>query len=224
MGINKVELCMGLLFNIHGKEATIDADRSDGFYSSSKTHMKNYANEPHPGTNVEFDQSGLRLYFKKGSLLTSVEMLYGNEVIQRFSSQKYYLENLMERVFTNSWDDIWLTFNVAISQRADLLRNGKNHIIQIKNLKEDDEYFNSIFSKFCANPLDSEILTVLVRYVLSKLDSTTPLADTNEDISYLADCVYAFASYIISRSKLIKSKKKMTDISVDINKEVLAKK
>jgi hypothetical protein len=96
MGINKVEMCMGLLFNTHGKEATIDADRSDGFYSSSKTHMKNYANEPHLDTTVEFDESRLRLYFKKCSLLASVEMLYGNEVIQRFSSQKYYLDNLME--------------------------------------------------------------------------------------------------------------------------------
>jgi hypothetical protein len=96
LGINKIELCMGLLFNIHGKEATIDSDRSDGFYSSSKTHMKNYANESHEGINVEFDQSRLRLFFKKRSLLVSIEMVYGNEVIQKFSSQKYKLQNLMD--------------------------------------------------------------------------------------------------------------------------------
>jgi hypothetical protein len=95
--------------------------------------------------------------------------------------------------------------------------------MQIKNLKEVDEYFNSIFSKFCTNSLDPEMLTELVQYVISKLDSPTSSAATNEDIGYLADCVYAFASYIISRSELIKSKKKMTDISIDINKEVLAK-
>jgi hypothetical protein len=222
LGINKVEMCMGLLFNIHRKEATIDADRSDGFYGSSKTLMKNYANEPHLDTNIEFDQSRLRLYFKKRSLLISVEMLYGNEVIQRFSSQKYYLDNLMEKVFSKSWDDIWLTFNVAISQRAILLRNRKNYIIQIKNLKENDEYFNSIFSKFCTYSLDSEILTELVQYILSRPDFSSSAA-TNEDIGYLADCLYAFASYIISRSKLIKSKNKMVDISTDINKGVLAK-
>ena len=52
----------------------------------------------------------------------------------------------MENVFSKSWDDIWLTFDVAISQRAILLRNRKNYIIQIKNLKvkENDEYFNLI--------------------------------------------------------------------------------
>jgi hypothetical protein len=214
---------MGLLFDIHGKEATIDADRSDGFYSSSKTHMKNYANEPHFDTDIEFDQSRLRLCFKKRSLLVSVEMLYGNEVIQRFSAQKYYLNNLMEKVFSKSWDDIWLIFNVAISQRAILLRNRKNHIIQIKNLKENDEHFNAIFSKFCTYSLDSKILTELVQYLQGKLDLTNPPAAINEDISYLADCLYAFASYIITRGTLIKSKKKMADLSTDINKGVLAK-
>jgi hypothetical protein len=148
-------------------------------------------------------------------------MLYGNEVIQRFSSQKYYLDNLMEKVFSKSWDDIWITFNVAISQRAILLRTRKNHIIEIKNLKENDQYFNSIFSKFCTYSLNSQILTELVQYVLSKLESINPPADA--DIDHLADCLYAFASYIISRSRLIKSKKKMADISTDINEGVLAK-
>ena len=112
----------------------------------------------------------------------------------------------MEKVFSESWDDIWLTFDVAISQRAILLRNRKNYIIQIKNLKENDEYFNSNFSKFCTYSLDSEILTELVQYILSRLDFSSSTA-TNEDIGYLADCLYAFVPYIISRSKLIKSKK-----------------
>jgi hypothetical protein len=185
--------------------------------------MKNYANESHLDTNIEFDQSRLRLYLKKRSLLISVEMLYGNEVIQRFSSKKYCLDNLMEKVFSKPWDDIWITFNVAISERAILLRTRKNHIILIKNLKENDEYFNSLFNKFCTYSLDSEILSELVQYVVSKLDLTNPSAAANEDIRYLADCLYAFASYIISRGTLIKSKKKMADISTDINKGVLAK-
>lgn len=223
LGINKVELCMGLLFDIHGKEATIDADRSDGFYNSSKTHMKNYTNEKHVDINIEFDQSRLQLRFKKSSLLVSMEMLYGNEVIQKFSSQKYYLNNLLEKVFSKSWDDMWLTFNIAISQRASLLRDSKNYIIQIKNLKENDQYFSGIFTKFCVHSLDSEVLTEVVQYLLRKLKLTIPSASTNGDISYLADCLYAFASYIITRSKLIKSKKKMVDISTDINKEVLAR-
>jgi hypothetical protein len=214
---------MGLLFDIHGKEATIGADRSDGFYSSSKTHMKNYANESHYNANVKFDPGKLRLYFKKHSLLVSVEMLYGNEVIRRFSTRKYYLGNLMERVFSKSWDDIWLIFNVAIFERAILLKNKENHITQLKYLKENDGYFCTMFNKFCTDSLNSEILRKLVQHVLTKPKLTDASGATSEDIRYLTDCLYAFASYIITRSKLIKSKRKMVDISTDINKGVLAK-
>jgi len=127
----------------------------------------------------------------------------------------------MEKVFSQSWDGIGLTFNVAISQHAILLRSRKNYIIQIKNLRENDEYFNSIFSKFCTYSLDSEILTELVQYILSRLDFSSSAA-TNEDIGYLAGYLYAFVSHIISRGKLIKSKNKMVNISTDINKGVLA--
>src|SRR5215207_3351894 len=45
LGINKVEMNLGFLFNINGKEATLEGDRLNGFYSSSKTHMKNYLKE-----------------------------------------------------------------------------------------------------------------------------------------------------------------------------------
>ena len=107
--------------------------------------MKNYLSESHPNINVEFDESNLKLFFKKQSLLVRIGMLYGDEVIQRFSSKEYHLSKLLEKVFSKSWDDIWLVFNVAISQRAMLLRNKNNHILQIKNLKENDEYFNRIF-------------------------------------------------------------------------------
>jgi hypothetical protein len=114
LGINKVEMFLGLLFNINGKEATINADKSYGFYSSSKTHMKDYLSESHVNTNVEFDESRLSLSFKKRSLLVSIEMLYGNDVIQRFSSKEYHLAKLLEKVFSKSWDDIWLAILLQI--------------------------------------------------------------------------------------------------------------
>jgi hypothetical protein len=31
LGISKIEMSLGLLFNINGKEATIDADKLSGF-------------------------------------------------------------------------------------------------------------------------------------------------------------------------------------------------
>jgi hypothetical protein len=55
-----------------------------------------------------------------------------------------------------------------------------------------------------------------------KIDSSDLSLMGNENSIYLADCLYAFASYIISRKRLVKSKKKV-DISTDINKKVLTK-
>ena len=89
--------------------------------------------------------------------------------------------------------------------------------MQIKNLKENDEYFNVIFTKFCIRSSDINILTELVQYVLRKLNLTEPSGST------ISDCLYAFASYIITKSKLIKSKGKTVDISPDVNKAVLTR-
>ena len=76
-------------------------------------------------------------------------MLYGDKVIQTFSAKEYHLSKLLENLFSKPWDDIWLVFNIAISQGSMLLRNKNNHILQIKSLKENDEHFNRIFAKFC---------------------------------------------------------------------------
>lgn len=113
-----MEMHIGLLYNLHGKEATIIDDR---FYSSSKIHLKKYANQNHLIAQVTLDENNLRLYFRKDKLLISVGMIYGNEVISRFTGKQLSLEIIMEKVFSKLWDDIWLVFNLAIPQRAMLL-------------------------------------------------------------------------------------------------------
>ena len=226
LGINKIEMVLGFLFNIDGKEATIDGDRSRGFYSSSKTHMKNYVNEPHPNiTNLIFHVEGrLGLSFKKQSLLASIIMLYGNEVIQRFTSKHYDISKIMEKVFAVVWDDIWLVLNIAIQQRATLLVHGKNHITNLMYLKENDKYFDEIFTEFCHNSSDSKTLFDLINYIPNKEafpnSNTLPLNSGQDPNSYLADCLYAFASYIISKTHIIKSRKKKED-ALSLNKGVL---
>jgi hypothetical protein len=70
---------------------------------------------------------------------------------------------------------------------------------------------------------DSKALSELIEYIQKKLDlSNLSLPAANQDNSHLADCLYAFASYIIIRRNLIKTKKNMPDISIDINKGVLS--
>jgi hypothetical protein len=59
-------------------------------------------------------------------------------------------------------------------------------MIQIKNLKENDEYFNATFAKFCNSSLDSKALSDLIKYIQKKLDlSNLSLPAANQDNSYL---------------------------------------
>jgi hypothetical protein len=92
-------------------------------------------------------------------------MLYGDKVIQRFSSKPYGMNEIMGRIFSTVWDDIWLVLNIAIQQRAMLLNHGNNHISHLMQLKDRDERFNKAFTKFCHNSLNQNILLDLVDHV-----------------------------------------------------------
>jgi hypothetical protein len=207
LGIRKMEMHMGLLYNLYGKEATIADDRKDGFYSSSKTRLKEYANEDHLAAQVTLDENTLRLYLQKGKLLVSVGMLYGNDVINSFTGKQSSLDIIMEKVFSKSWDDIWLVLNLAISQRATLLEYKKNQITEIKRLKENDQEFNTIYKRFCDKPSDPVVLRDIVNSIQSKADFSE-IPEISRDDTYLADCLYAFASYSVSKSIISKSKVK----------------
>lgn len=68
------------------------------------------------------------------------------------------------------------------------------------------------------------MLSNLVQYIQKKLDlSDLPLPSSVKANSYLADCPYAFASYIISKSNLVKTKNNMPNVAIDVNKGALSK-
>lgn len=93
--------------------------------------MKNYFAEPHLLEDLQFDETKLKVSFKKENCTITVRMIYGDDVITLFTSNLYKLEALIEKVFSKKWDDIWLIFNVALSERSILLSNKNNNFIQI---------------------------------------------------------------------------------------------
>jgi len=111
---------------------------------------------------------------------------------------------LIDKVFSKKWDDFWLIFNVAISERSILLSNKNNNIIQILNLKENDKEFDELFKKFCAHPCELTVLTDTVNYVDSKISYYPSKFGYSQGKSYLCDCLYAFASYITAEALIIK--------------------
>jgi hypothetical protein len=222
--IKKIEMYLGLLYNISGKEAALIDDKSKGgFLSSSKTCMENYAGSKHLSIKVNFNPENLSIFFQKGSLLVSIGMLYGNEVIQKFTTKQLNLNSIINKVFANSWDDIWLSCNLAISQRALLLEYNKNHITEIKKLIHNDQEFSPICSKFRNNPSDLKTLRDVIDNIQTKADFSNMPPMSNQE-GYLADCLYLLTAYLItgSRSKKRGSTKDDSGVFMGMNKQGLS--
>ena len=109
--------------------------------------MKNYVNKRH-NCEVLFDEKLLKISLKDGGFIISVAMLYGNEVMNVFTSMLYNLHSLIEKVFAGNWDDFWLIFSITISERAMLLRKNTNYMMQIYKLKESDQEFADCLVNF----------------------------------------------------------------------------
>lgn len=209
MGIAKLELYMGLLFNRDGNEASIEGDKSGGFYSSSRTSMKNYVNKPH-NSEVVFDEKLLKISLTLEGFDILVAMLYGNDIMNVFTSKLHNLQSLNEKVFSGKWDDFWLIFNIAISERAMLLRKKTNYIMQIYKLKESDPEFAELLSKFCSRSSDLQLLERLTKYSKENLIPYPSGWEYSTNKSYLSDCLYSLASYIMSESFIIRKSRKRT--------------
>lgn len=100
LGIKNLELYVGLLYGVYGKEAIADDDRKDGFYSRSKTMIQEFGIKPHR-TKITYDELGLS--FSHGGINVVVKMLYGNDVIHRFLRKSIDIDVVMEKVFAKIW-------------------------------------------------------------------------------------------------------------------------
>jgi len=203
-GIKALEMHTGFLFNIDGNEATIDSDKSHGFYGASRQLLTTYhLKENHRfSVNLNYDESLQKLSFEKDGLAVSVDLLYGSDVTRRFTKDQLILGTVLGNVFTRKWDDIWLSLNLAIAQRALLLEYGTNHIKEIKNIKEKEtsnSEFEIYYKKFISDQEDMQSLSECVRIVKEKPNvrrlpiPSSSVADTLD--TQLADCIYAYAAY-----------------------------
>jgi hypothetical protein len=101
--------------------------------------------------------------------------------------------------------------------------NKTEMIRHLMYLKENDKQFDEMFTKFCHDSADSKTLFNLINYIPNKESIPIPNTTLNsgqDTNSYLADCLYAFAAYIISKSHIIKSRKRNIE-TMSLNKGVL---
>lgn len=192
LGIKRLEMHEGFLYNAKGDEATIEDDRSKGFYGQSKRLLEEYFKKHNNRFSVRltYDASSQKLSFEKDGLFVIIDLLYGSDVTRNFTHEQLDLGKVLRKVFRKRWDDIWLSVKMAISQRTLLLRNGNSIITEIDRslTKKADPSFRAHYEKFLANPEDVKSLSECVRAIKQKIGSLSAAADGD-----IADCVYAYA-------------------------------
>jgi len=200
LGIKRLEMHAGFLFNVKGDEATIEDDRSNGFYTQSKRLLEEYFRRHNNRFSIKitYDPSTQRLTFEKDGLVVLVDLLYGSNVTRTFTHEQLDLPKVMNKVFRRKWDDIWLSVKMAISQRTLLLRDGNNIINEISRAltEKAGPDFIANYDKFVATPDDVQSLMECVRIIKQKINqSKRPASSSTADATDgdIADCVYAYA-------------------------------
>jgi hypothetical protein len=149
---------------------------------------------------LTYDEAIQRLSFEKDGLAVVLDLLYGSDVTIAYTPDRADLQTVLSKVFARQWDDVWLSLNVAISERALLLECANNHITRIQEILRTappDSAFVKSFRNFVADPNDMKSLSNCVSIIeederIRKLPIPSSSA-TDSLNTLLADCIYVCA-------------------------------
>lgn len=191
--IHRLEMYIGILFDITDAPASIDADKRNGFYSSSKEGF-NYLSDKMKKSGkfdiIDVDDEKLQVEAKHKSSNITVKCgaIYGNEVTEKLFRKKIPVSDLL----LLRYDDIWLSQLVAISERANLLKFGGNYTIILKEILKKDWNVRKLYDEFINSEGSEETLNKLMNYLLSKYSESFPpefCPLSKEKDEYLADVI-----------------------------------
>lgn len=192
-GIKYLEMYIGILFDITDAPASIDVDKRNGFYSSSKegfnyllSKMKN--SKKFDILSVDNEKLQVEANHKPSNITIKCGALYGDEVTEKLFRQTVPVSDLL----LLRYDDIWLSQLIAISERANLLKFGKNYITIFKEILTRDWEVRSLYDEFINLEGEEEPLNKLMDYLLKKHAESFPsefCSPSTEKDEYLADVI-----------------------------------
>jgi len=191
--IHCLEMYIGILFDITDAPASIDADKRNGFYSSSKEGF-NYLLDKMKKSGkfdiIDVDDERLQIEAKHkfSNITVKCGALYGNEVTEKLFRKKIPVSDLL----LLRYDDIWLSQLVAISERANLLKFGGNYTIILKEILKKDWNVRKLYDEFINSEGSEETLNKLMNYLLSEYSENFPpefCPLSKEKDEYLADVI-----------------------------------
>ena len=187
-----LELYIGVLFDKGDRPATIEADRRNGFYSSSKEGFAYLRNKIKAYKEIKIlneDLENLKIQILlPNSLKLKVGALYGNDITLKLFRERLPVSDLL----LLKYDDMWLSQLVAIDERSFLLKYGKNYMTIFMDLLKRDKNLRLNYNSLIESECEENGLNKLVTYLLknySFLFSNTLLPTDKEKTEYLSDVI-----------------------------------
>jgi len=189
-GYERLEIYIGILFNVDGSPATSKGDQEKGFYSSNREgfwDLHNYIKDSNLNI-IHVCETNLSLSVKIKNLQIIFGALYGNQIPMKLFRKKYSISDLL----VLRYDDIWLSQLTSIWERAFLLEYGKNFTTIFEKILLRDREIRVLFNEFIETEGNLESLNNIVNLLLSKYysefhnDLCPPQRNREE---YLADVI-----------------------------------
>jgi len=191
--IYNLEMYIGILFDINGNPASIETDKSQGFYSSSKEGYdylleKIKKSKKFDIKNLDDEKLQIRAIHKPSGLQIICGALYGDEITEKLFRKNVPVSHLL----LLKYDDIWLSQLVAIDERANLLKFGGNYTTIFKEILKGDLVLRELYDEFINSEGSEEALEKLINYLLNNYNAhfsdkfCPPLREKEE---YIADII-----------------------------------
>ena len=191
--VHNIEMYIGILFDITDSPASIDADKRNGFYSSSREGFNYLLNKMMNSKKfdiIDVDNEKLQVTasHKPYSIIVKCGALYGDEVTEKLFRRRVPVSDLL----LLRYDDIWLSQLITISERENLLKHNKNYITILRSLLMKDWNVRKLYDEFISCEGSEKTLDNLVRYIIKKHDDKFPSELCSPSVKkdeYLADII-----------------------------------
>jgi len=192
-GIENLEIYIGVLFDKGDNPATIQSDKTNGFYSSSKQgfeYLRNQIKQTSTMEITEEDADNLQMVvnLSYSPLKVKIGALYGNDITLKLFRKPFPVSDLL----LLRYDDIWLSQLITIEERAMLLKHRKNFTTIFLGLLNRDKDLRVKYDALINSECGESELNNIISYLLNKYDNIFEnriLPVGKNKAGYLADVI-----------------------------------
>ncbi|MFQ6002861.1 MAG: hypothetical protein ACE5KJ_03870 [Candidatus Zixiibacteriota bacterium] len=192
-GITTFELYIGVLFDKSDNPATIEVDKVNGFYSSSKQgfeYLKHLINRSSTIKILKQDDNNLKMEsgLSYSNLKVTIGALYGNDITLKL----FRKISPVSGILLLRYDDIWLSQLTAIEERTILLKYQRNLTTTFLDLLKRDNQLRIKYDNLITSEGGENELNEIINYLFDKHSAVFEdklLPSGKEKKEYLADVI-----------------------------------